>query len=156
MKACIELTGVSQRFRVYRNPSPALKETIVNLVLNRKTPDSAFEFLALDNVTLRIEHGERVGILGLNGAGKSTLLKTIVSIYPPTAGSIRTCGRLVPLIELGTGYDLEMTGRQNIYLNGALLGRCREEMKSLEKHIIEFSGLSEFIDMPIKYYSTGM
>src|SRR5581483_7175546 len=155
LKASIELCNVSLKFRIYRNPSPALKERVLDMVLRRGEEDY-LEFFALKNINLRISQGERVGIIGLNGAGKSTLLKTIVGIYPPTLGSIRIRGKVVPLIEVGTGFDLEMTGRANIHLNGALLARSQDEMRLLESKIIEFSGLHEFIDMPIKYYSSGM
>lgn len=155
MRTNIELKDVSLKFRSYRNPSPALKEQALNFLLRRQ-PDGYDEFFALKNINLHISHGERVGIIGLNGSGKSTLLKTIVGIYPPTSGAIRIEGRVVPLIEVGTGFDLEMSGRANIHLNGALLARSKEEILALEREIIGFSGLEEFIDMPLKYYSSGM
>ncbi|MBX9689443.1 MAG: ATP-binding cassette domain-containing protein [Candidatus Obscuribacterales bacterium] len=125
-------------------------------ILLGRTQPSYDEFFALKDINISISHGERVGVLGLNGSGKSTLLKTIVGIYPPTTGSIKSCGRIVPLIEVGTGFDMEMSGRANIHLNGALLARSKEEMLALEREIIVFSGLEPFIDMPIKYYSSGM
>lgn len=155
MTTHIELKNVSLKFRSYRNPSPALKEHALEFMLGRTQPGYA-EFFALKNINISISHGERVGVIGLNGSGKSTLLKTIVGIYPPTTGSIRIRGRIVPLIEVGTGFDMEMSGRANIHLNGALLARSKEEMLALEKEIIRFSGLEPFIDMPIKYYSSGM
>ena len=155
MSACIRLEDVSLKFRIYRDPSPSLKEQALNL-LRCKAPERCLEFLALQKISVKIEHGERVGIVGLNGAGKSTLLKAIVGIYPPCHGAIRVRGKVVPLIEVGTGFDLEMTGRENIYLNGALLARTKDEMRVLEQKIIDFAELEEFIDTPIKYYSSGM
>jgi ABC-type polysaccharide/polyol phosphate transport system ATPase subunit len=114
------------------------------------------EFDALKNINLELVPGDRLGILGLNGAGKSTLLKMIVGIYPPQAGQVSVRGKITPMIELGTGFDAELSGRENIYLNGTLIGRSYKQMKTLEEKIIEFSELGDKIDMPIKYYSSGM
>jgi len=156
MKAQIRLENVNLNFRTYRNPSPALKERVLGLLSGRAPVDDSFDLHALKDVSLTIESGDRVGIIGLNGAGKSTLLKTIVGIYTPSSGAVRVDGQVTPLIEMGTGFDLEMSGRENIYLIGALLTRSPKEMRAREHQIIEFSGLSEFMDMPIKYYSSGM
>ncbi len=156
MSVGIEISNVTLGFRVYRNPSPALKELIVNCLSLRRPPGGVLKFDALKNVSLTVRGGERVGIIGLNGAGKSTLLKTIVGIYPIRHGRVHVSGTVTPLIELGTGFDLELSGRENIYLNGALLAHSRQEMRSRENRIIEFSDLGEHIDMPIKYYSSGM
>jgi len=156
MTAEIRVENATLRFRTYRNPSPALKELIINTLTQRRAPDDVLEFDALKNLSLTICGGERVGIIGLNGAGKSTLLKMIVGIYPTRRGRISVRGRVTPLIEVGTGFDLEMSGRENIYLNGVLLARSKTEMKRREQQIIEFSGLDEHIDLPIKYYSSGM
>lgn len=145
----------SLRFRLYRNPSPGLKETVVQR-MSRKNHNTVTEFDALKNINLELRPGDRLGILGLNGAGKSTLLKMIVGIYPAQSGEILVRGKITPLIELGTGFDHELSGRENIYLNGALMGRSYKQMRALEKAIIEFSELGEMIDLPIKYYSTGM
>lgn len=153
----IRLTDVTLRFSKYHNPSPALKEAII-LGLSRKR-EKAFakeNFLALNKINLEIRGGERVGIIGLNGAGKSTLLKTIVGIYSPQEGQISVRGNVTPLIELGTGFDPEQSGRENIYLNGAMLGRGRAQMRAYEDQIIDFAELRESIDQPIKYYSSGM
>jgi len=114
------------------------------------------EFDALKRINLSLRGGDRLGLIGLNGAGKSTLLKMIVGIYPPQAGNIHVQGKITPMIELGTGFDHELSGRENIYLNGALLGRSYKQMRQLEAEIIEFSELGEMIDLPIKYYSSGM
>jgi ABC-type polysaccharide/polyol phosphate transport system ATPase subunit len=156
MDTAIQIENASLRFRTYRNPSPALKEIILNYWHRRNHPDKIFEFDALKNLSLTVNGGDRLGIIGLNGAGKSTLLKMMVGIYRPTSGSITVNGAITPLIELGTGFDLELSGRENIYLNGALLAHSKKEIQEREAHIIEFSELGEFIDLPIKYYSSGM
>ena len=156
MSAEIQIDNASLRFRIYRNPSPALKEAMVNFLVRRQTPDDVLEFDAVKNLSLTIDGGERVGIIGLNGAGKSTLLKMISGIYPATHGKVTVKGKVTPLIEVGTGFDMEMSGRQNIYLNGALLALPKKEVREREKQIIDFSGLDAYIDVPIKYYSTGM
>ena len=151
----IIVQNASLRFRSYRNPSPNLKETFVDK-LTKKNYNSMQEFDALKNINLEIRPGDRIGICGLNGAGKSTLLKMIVGIYPPQAGQVSVRGKITPMIELGTGFDAELSGRENIYLNGTLIGRSYKQMKQLEEEIIEFSELGDKIDMPIKYYSSGM
>lgn len=155
MDALIDIKNATLRFRSYTNRSPALKELAMGM-FSKKKIDDVIEFDALKNVSLQIKGGDRLGLLGLNGAGKSTLLKMIVGIYPPQQGSISVRGKITPLIELGTGFDFELSGRENIYLNGALLGRSFKQMRSLESEIIDFSGLEEKIDLPVKYYSSGM
>jgi ABC-type polysaccharide/polyol phosphate transport system ATPase subunit len=156
MNALINLTNVFVNFRIYHNPTPSLKEYLVNRFSGKKNRDNYTEFFALNDVSLNITPGDRLGIIGLNGAGKSTLLKTMAGIYPPHKGRVIVNGRMTPLMELGAGFDVEQTGNENIYLNGALLGFSPREMKEKEKAIIEFSELGEFIDMPVKYYSSGM
>lgn len=156
MESFISIENASLRFRRWRNPSPALKEAVV-AKLGRKSSANAVEtFESLKNINLNIKGGDRLGIIGLNGAGKSTLLKMVVGIYTPTQGCVRVNGKITPLIELGTGFDHELSGRENIYLNGSMLGRSFRQMQAYEKEIIEFSELEEFIDQPIKYYSSGM
>lgn len=152
----IRLEDVSLRFRIYRNPSPGLKEQLTGLFNNRADMRSRTQFDALKNINLDIKSGERLGVIGLNGAGKSTLLKTIVGIYPSDRGIVHVQGQVTPFIELGAGFDMDLSGRENIYLNGTLLGRSFRQMRSLEKDIIEFSELEDFIDLQLKYYSSGM
>jgi len=156
MAAQIVIKNASLKFRIYRNPSPGLKESVIGRFSKNKHGQSVIEFDALKNINISLQGGNRLGILGLNGAGKSTLLKMIVGIYPPCAGTIHVEGKITPMIELGTGFDYELSGRENIYLNGALLGRSYKQMKQLESEIIDFSELAEMIDLPIKYYSSGM
>jgi ABC-type polysaccharide/polyol phosphate transport system ATPase subunit len=156
MSVCVNLENVFVKFRIYHNPTPSLKEYLVNRFIGKKDRDNFTEFFALNDVSLKIIPGDRIGIIGLNGAGKSTLLKTMAGIYPPHKGRVVVEGKITPLMELGAGFDVEQTGNENIFLNGALLGFSPREMKAKEKAIIEFSELGEFIDMPVKYYSTGM
>lgn len=154
--AFIEFRDVSLKFRVYTDKGISIKEAFINSLKKRKYSEMMKEFWVLQNLNIRIDQGNRLGIIGNNGAGKSTMLKLISKIYEPTKGTIESNGRIVPLIELGAGFNPELTGRENIYLNGAVLGYTKEEMARLEKSIVEFSELEEFIDVPIKYYSTGM
>jgi ABC-type polysaccharide/polyol phosphate transport system ATPase subunit len=114
------------------------------------------EFLALDDVSFNLEKGKTLGLIGRNGAGKSTTLKLISGILKPTKGSIRTYGNIVPMLELGAGFDLELTGKENIYLNGAILGYSKEYLESKYDEIVDFAEISEFVDMPIRNYSSGM
>ena len=156
MSAYIKLEQVSVKFRIYHNPSPSLKDFMLNLFSGNKKLNEATDFFALDHINLTINVGEKVGIIGMNGAGKSTMMKTISGIYHPHAGNIIVRGRITPLMELGAGFDVEQSGRSNIYLNGALLGYSPVYMKEKEKEIVEFSELGEFLDLPVKYYSSGM
>lgn len=156
MNSRIEICSASLRFRIYRDPSPTLKDFFVNTLTRRVKRAPVNVFYALKNINLSIQGGDRLGIIGLNGAGKSTLLKMIVGIYPPHSGRLEVYGRVTPMIEIGTGFDVELTGRENIYINGGILGYSRQEMREREPAIIEFSELGEFIDLPVKYYSTGM
>lgn len=156
MNTSIQLTQVSVRFRIYHNPNPSLKDWAVNIFSGRKKLNDHRDFYALQDINLNINGGDRVGIVGMNGAGKSTLLKTISGIYKPHQGRISVYGRITPLMELGAGFDSEQTGRKNIYLNGALLGYSPAEMQEKEAQILEFSELGDFLDLPVKYYSSGM
>lgn len=155
MNSNISVKDVSLNFRLYHKKGGSLKEFFAEL-MRREGRKSYSEFKALDGVTLNIQHGERVGIVGHNGAGKSTLLKTICGIYHASQGEVSVSGRIAPLLEIGAGFNAELSGRENIYLNGAILGYETAKLKEIEPEIIDFTGLEEFIDTPVKYYSTGM
>lgn len=154
--APVELRDVSLRFVSYYDKQYSVKRAILDLLLRREGPAETAEFWALRNVSLRIQKGERVGIVGSNGAGKSTLLRMLAKIYPPTSGTVAIRGNIAPLIEMGAGFNPELSGRDNIMLNGAMLGLSRREMAGKMAGIFEFTGLGEFADLPLKYYSSGM
>ncbi|MBV8313644.1 MAG: ABC transporter ATP-binding protein [Planctomycetaceae bacterium] len=156
VEALIELEDVSLRFVSYFDKQYSLKRAALDLLLRREAPVSSSEFWALRGVNLRVETGERLGILGANGAGKSTLLRLLARIYPPTSGSVMVRGNVAPLIEMGAGFNPEVSGAENILLNGAMLGFNRREMQAKVEGIYEFTGLREFADLPLKYYSSGM
>jgi ABC-type polysaccharide/polyol phosphate transport system ATPase subunit len=146
----IELQGVSVRYR--REKIHSLKELVVHGLARSAAPF----FYSLRDVTLSVRSGESVGIIGANGAGKSTLLRVAAGIVTPSEGVAIGRGNIVPLLELGTGFESELSGRENIHFNGALLGRSRAWMRSRLDAIIAFSGLEPFIDAPLRTYSTGM
>jgi ABC-type polysaccharide/polyol phosphate transport system ATPase subunit len=152
----IELKEVSLRFINYADKQYSLKRAVLDLVLRREDPAPVSEFWALRNLSLRIHRGERVGVVGGNGAGKSTLLRLLARIYPPTSGQVVVRGNVAPLIEMGAGFNPELSGYDNILLNGAMLGYSRREMIAKVDGIHEFTGLREFADLPLKYYSSGM
>ncbi len=154
--ALIELNNVSLRFVNYADKQYSLKRAVLDLVLRREAPVPAAEFWALSRISLKISQGERVGIVGGNGAGKSTLLRLLARIYPPTSGQVQIRGSVAPLIEMGAGFNPELSGRDNIILNGAMLGFSRSRMLGMMEKIHEFTGLAEFAEMPLKYYSSGM
>ena len=114
------------------------------------------EFTALDHVSFSVKQGETLGLIGRNGAGKSTMLKVISGILKPTEGTVRTEGNIVPMLELGSGFDFDLTGRENIFLNGAILGYSEAFLKAQYEEILAFSELGQFIDVPIRNYSSGM
>jgi len=151
----ITVEDLSIRFRIYHDRSPSLKDYVAGL-FRPSRPASVSDFWAVNHVSFRVEAGERVGIVGHNGAGKSTLLKALCRIYEPTSGGIQVHGRIAPLLEIGAGFHPEFSGRENIYLNGAILGYGKGQLREIEQEIIAFSELEEFIDTPVKYYSTGM
>jgi ABC-type polysaccharide/polyol phosphate transport system ATPase subunit len=139
------------------NRPNSLKESVIKYLLNFGKPFYTSEnFLVLSNISFELNQGDKLGIIGVNGAGKSTLLKVITGIYPPSSGKIEINGRISSLIEIGAGFDPELTGRENIYLNGLISGFTKKEITAKLDEIIEFSGIADFIDSPIKYYSTGM
>nr|BFD59361.1 ABC transporter ATP-binding protein [Bdellovibrio sp. CKG001] len=153
----IKLSNVTLTYELFYSKENSLKGTIMNLLHKRQyTKKNKDSFDALKNISLTISAGERVGIIGRNGAGKSTLLKAIAGILKPQSGSIIVDGPTQPLIEVGAGFNPELSGRENIYLNGYMLGFTRNELKVKEQEIIDFTELNEFIDVPIKYYSSGM
>jgi ABC-type polysaccharide/polyol phosphate transport system, ATPase component len=150
----IALDDVSLRFRLHR-PAPQFKHTVINLLRRKAVTQASSRWLYRD-LTLHLGHGERLGVIGPNGAGKSTLLKMIGGVYPPTTGMIRVQGRISPVTELGTGFNVELSGPDNVVLNGAFLGFGRAEMRAKTEGIMTFAGLTAHWDLPIKYYSTGM
>lgn len=154
--ALVELEDVSLRFVNYADKQYSLKRAALDLVLRRDGPAPKSEFWALRNLTLRIPKGSRIGIVGGNGAGKSTLLRLLARIYPPTSGRVTVRGAVAPLIEMGAGFNPELSGADNILLNGAMLGIGPREMRTKIDRIHEFTGLREFAEMPLKYYSSGM
>ncbi len=151
--ARIRLENVVQRFRVIQERPDTLREAFTR-VFNYRSHYR--DFLALKGVSFEITEGEVVGIIGRNGSGKSTTLKIIAGVYPPTSGVVRISGKVAPLIELGAGFHHELTGRENIVLNGLLLKLSRHEIMAREQQIIDFAELGDFIDSPIKQYSSGM
>ncbi|MEO8276735.1 MAG: ABC transporter ATP-binding protein [Thermoanaerobaculia bacterium] len=149
----LELESVSLRYRLAKQRLPSFKDYAIHWVKGTLTYES---FWALTDVSFTVKRGEVVGIVGRNGAGKSSLLKIISGVLEPTTGKLTSDGRNSAILELGTGFDFELTGRENIFLNGMLLGRARREISERLESIIEFSELGDFIDSPIRAYSSGM
>lgn len=149
----VRLDGVSLCYRLAKHRIPSLKEYAIHLIRGALTYESLW---ALQEVDLTVRRGERVGIVGRNGAGKSTLLKVVSGVLKPTRGRARVEGEVAPILELGTGFDHELTGYENIYLNALLLGRSRRQIDERFDEIVHFSGLGDFIHSPIRNYSTGM
>ena len=152
-KPIISIDHVSMRFNLAKEKHESLKEYFVALLHGGVRFD---EFFALDDVSFDIMPGDFYGLIGLNGSGKSTLLKVISGVYKPSAGSVTVNGTIAPLIELGAGFDMDLTARENIYLNGALLGYTKEFIDANFDGIIEFAELQNFVDMPLKNFSSGM
>jgi ABC-2 type transport system ATP-binding protein len=149
----IKINSVSKTFRLPHEKSGSVKNAVVNFYKR----DKGFEIQeALKDVSFEIKKGEFFGIVGRNGSGKSTLLKMLAGIYMPTGGNIQINGKLTPFIELGVGFSPELTGRENVFLNGALLGFSRKEMQRMYKDIVEFAELERFMDQKLKNYSSGM
>ena len=151
----IHVKDLSIKFRIYHDRSPSLKNYFAN-IFKRNGPSSFSDFWAVKNISFDIKAGDRVGIVGHNGAGKSTLLKALCRVYESSKGKISVTGRIAPLLEIGAGFHPEFTGRENIYLNGSILGYSKQQLKKIEPEVIAFAELEEFIDTPVKYYSTGM
>jgi ABC-type polysaccharide/polyol phosphate transport system ATPase subunit len=152
----IEVTGLGKRYTVGGSPGTRLlTESIANWARGRRAPGGA-KLWALQDVSFTVGTGELVGIIGRNGAGKTTLLRVLARITPPTAGVARVRGRLSALLDVGTGFHDELTGRENVFLNGAILGMSRRDVRARFDQIAEFSGVERFLDMPLKRYSAGM
>ena len=152
-KAMIEVSDVSMRFRLNNDRIMSLKEFVTTALRGKL---NYREFTALDHVSFTVEKGETLGLIGRNGAGKSTMLKVISGILKPTEGGVVCHGNVVPMLELGSGFDMDLTGRENIFLNGAILGYGEEFLKAKYEEIVDFSELGQFIEVPIRNYSSGM
>jgi ABC-type polysaccharide/polyol phosphate transport system ATPase subunit len=149
----VMVRNVTQSFRVIHERPDTVREVFARFFQSRT---SYHEFLAIRDVSFALERGKMLGVLGRNGSGKSTLLKVIAGVYRPTSGSVELHGSVAPLLELGAGMQPELTGRQNIILNGLLLGYSKREMRMREPAIIDFADIGDFIDAPVKQYSSGM
>ncbi len=158
MSSIIEIRSLGKKYKLAEvQRYLALRDLLSNAgrqLFNKKQKPK--EFWALHDIDLDIQPGDRVGIIGRNGAGKTTLLKILSKITPPTTGNIKLHGRIASLLEVGTGFHPELTGRENIFLNGAILGLSKKEIQQKLDEIIDFSGVENFIDMPLKHYSSGM
>ena len=152
-KTMIEVNDVTMRFHMNNDKIMSLKEFIARKLTGKI---EYTDFTALEHISFQVEKGETLGLIGHNGAGKSTMLKIISGILRPTAGTIITKGNVVPMLELGSGFDMDLTGRENIFLNGAILGYSEEFLKSKYDEIVEFSELGQFIESPVRNYSSGM
>lgn len=153
MSAVIKVDNVSMMFNLSSEKIDSIKEYIIKMF---KREIHFKKFWALNDISFELEKGDSLGIVGLNGSGKSTLLKIISGILKPTKGSVTTIGSIAPLIELGAGFDPDLSARENIYLNGAILGYSREYMDSRFDEIIKFAELEDFVDSAIKNFSSGM
>ena len=153
MSKVIELTEASVTYRIRHGASPTLKETIIRS-LKREQKD--VQVKALSNVTFEVEAGEVLAVIGRNGAGKSTLLKLLARVLPPTSGIVQVKGSVAPMIELGAGFNGELTGRENVVLYGTLLGRSPKEMENRADAIAKWANVEESIDLPLRTYSSGM
>lgn len=152
-KKMIEVSDVTMRFRMNTDRILSLKEFVTKALRGKLHYE---EFTALQNVSFDVMQGETLGLIGRNGAGKSTLLKTIAGILKPTEGSVTCYGNVVPMLELGSGFDMELTGKENVFLNGAILGYSENFLKEKYEEIAEFSELGKFLEVPIRNYSSGM
>ena len=152
-KTMIEVQNVTMRFHMNSDRILSLKEFVTTALRGKLKYDT---FTALEQVSFQVKRGETLGLIGRNGAGKSTMLKIISGILKPTEGEVHCYGNVVPMLELGSGFDFDLTGRENIFLNGAILGYSREFLESRYEEILAFSELGEFIHSPIRNYSSGM
>ena len=152
-KTMIEVNNVSMHFRMNNDRIMSLKEYVTTALRGKLEYN---DFVALNDVSFTVNKGETLGLVGRNGAGKSTMLKIISGILKPTTGSVAAYGNIVPMLELGSGFDFDLTGRENIFLNGAILGYSEEYLNEKYDEIVAFSELGQFIEMPIRNYSSGM
>lgn len=149
----IKAENVSVKYLMTYDRIKSMKEYLVQLIQGKIQYE---EFWALRDVSFEVKRGEVLGIIGHNGAGKSTLLKVISGILKPTSGSVQVKGTVVPMLELGSGFDFDLTGRENVFLNGAILGYSEQFLKEKYEEIVDFSELGQFIDVPLRNYSSGM
>lgn len=149
----IKVDHVSMKFRFTTDKISSLKEYTIALLKKQLKYD---EFWVFRDISFEVKKGEVIGIIGRNGAGKSTLLKIIAGVLKPTEGQVKANGNIVPMLELGSGFDIELSGRENVFLNGAILGYSEEFLKQKYNEIVEFSELGKFIETPIRNYSSGM
>ena len=157
----IKINNVSMRFNLGIENGFSLKQGFVELFNAKKRKErkeriAQNNFWALNNVDFEVKRGEVVGLVGTNGAGKSTLLKIVSGVYKPTKGSVEAYGNICPMIELGAGFDWELTARENVFLNGAIMGYSKEFLTEAYDSIVEFSELHDFMDVPVKNFSSGM
>jgi ABC-type polysaccharide/polyol phosphate transport system ATPase subunit len=155
VKPILEVQNISKQFKIYHEGSSYLtfRERISGLFARR---DKREDFWALKDISFQVKQGESIGIIGRNGAGKSTLLKILSRITPPSTGRIISRGRIASLLEVGTGFHFELTGKENIYMNGSILGMRKSEIDAQFDQIVDFSGVEKFLDTPLKHYSSGM
>lgn len=152
-KDIIKVENVGMKFNLSKEKVDSLKDYVIKSLTGKISYN---EFWALKDINFTLQKGDRLGILGLNGAGKSTLLKVIVGVFKPTEGSVTKHGKIAPLLELGAGFDPQYTGRENIFLYGAVLGLSKKFLEEKYDEIVKFAELEEFIDVPLKNYSSGM
>ncbi len=156
LKPILEIQNISKKFRIHHEHQPylSLRDSLSSLF--KRNGSSNEEFYALKDISFEVNTGESIGIIGKNGAGKSTLLKILSRITPPSTGKIISRGRIASLLEVGTGFHPELSGRENIFLNGSILGMKRKEILKKFDEIVDFSGIERFLDTPLKHYSSGM
>ena len=155
IRPIISCENVSLKFKLHKYKAKTLKESIIQLIRKNRVDDGQY-FSALKNINFHLYEGDRIGIIGKNGCGKSTLLKTICRIYYPSEGRIIIRDKITPLLEAGAGFQPECTGRENIYLNGAINCYSNKQINKIFDQIVDFAEVRKFIDVPVKYYSTGM
>ena len=152
----IKVDNVSMRFNLGIEKNFSLKLFFINLFKPRKKKEKKTDFWALKDVSFKVKRGEVVGFIGSNGAGKSTMLKVIAGVMKPTKGKVEVHGNICPMIELGAGFDMDLTARENIFLNGAVLGYSKKFIEEKFDEIVEFSELKDFLDVPVRNFSSGM